>query len=68
MKQLKIATTASAIVTLDGLDINDVIKKAADLAHEVLEELSIYRQEHGLDPMTFSCEGSCCAFLDLIDD
>lgn len=68
MKQLKIATTASAIVTLDGLDINDVIKKAADLAHEVLEELSIYRQKHDLDPMTFSCEGSCCEFLDLIDD
>lgn len=68
MKQLKIETKASAMVTLDGLDINDVIKQAADLAHEVLEELSIYRQEHDLDPMTFSCEGSCCAFLDLIDD
>ena len=35
---------------------------------EVLKELSIYRQEHDLDPMTFSCEGSCCEFLDLIDD
>lgn len=69
MKQLKITTTASSIMmTLDGLDINDVIRQAADLAHEVLEELSIYRQKHDLDPMTFSCEGSCCAFLDLIDD
>lgn len=68
MKQLKVTTTASAIVTLDGLDINDVIKKAADLAHEVLEELSIYRQRNDLDPLTFSCEGSCCEFLDLIDD
>lgn len=68
MKQLKVTTTASAIVTLDGLDINDVIRKAADLAHEVLEELSIYRQEHDLDPLTFGCEGSCCEFLDLIDD
>ncbi len=68
MKQLKIATTASAIVTLDGLDIDDVIKQAADLAHEVLEELSIYRQENELDSDTFACEGSCCAFLDLIDD
>jgi len=45
-----------------------VIKKAADLAHEVLEELSIYRQRNDLDPLTFSCEGSCCEFLDLIDD
>ena len=68
MKQIKVTTTASATVMLDGLDINDVIKQAADLAHEVLEELSIYRQEHDLDPRTFSCEGSCCAFLDLIDD
>ena len=67
MKQLKVTTTASAIVTLDGLDINDVIKQAADLAHEVLEELSIYRQRNDLDDI-FTCEGSCCAFLDLIDD
>ena len=68
MKKLKVTTTASSIVTLDGLDINDVIKQAADLAHEVLEELSIYRQRHDLDFDTFSCEASCCAFLDLIDD
>ena len=68
MKQLKAITTASAIVTLDGLDIDDVLRKAADLAHEVLEELSIYRQEHDLDPCTFSCETSCCEFLNLIDD
>ena len=68
MKQLKVTTTATAVVTLDGLDINDVIKKAADLAHEVLEELSIYRQENNLDPLTFICEGSCCEFLDLIED
>lgn len=68
MKQLKITTTSSTIVTLDGLDINNVIHQAADLAHEVLEELSIYRQRNNLDPMTFNCESSCCAFLDLIDD
>lgn len=68
MKQLKITTTASAIVTLDGLDVDDVIRKAADLAHEVLEELSVYRQRNDLPFDTFSCEGSCCEFLDLIDD
>lgn len=68
MKQLKITTTASAVATLDGLDINDVIKKAADLAHAVLEELFIYRQRNDLDSDTFTCEGSCCEFLDLIDD
>ena len=68
MKKLKITTEATAIVTLDGLDINDVVKQAVDLAHEVLEELSIYRQRNGLDSGTFSCEASCCKFLDLIDD
>ena len=68
MKQLKITTTALTTVTLDGLYINDVIKQAADLAHEVLEELSIYRQDNDLDSDTFACEGSCRAFLDLIDD
>ena len=68
MKQLKIITTASSIVTLDGLDVDEVIRKAADLAHEVLEELSIYRQRNELDSDTFSCEASCCEFLDLIDD
>lgn len=68
MKQLKVTTTASAIVTLDGLDIDDVIQQAANLAHHVLEELSIYRQENDLDSETFSCEADACAFLDLIDD
>ena len=67
MKQLKVTTTASSIVTLDGLDVDDVIRKAADLAHEVLEELSIYRQRNNLDDI-FSCEASACEFLDLIDD
>lgn len=68
MKQLKVETKASAIVTLDGLDIDMVIRKAASLAHFVLEELSIYRQEHDLDSETFSCEAEACEFLDMIDD
>lgn len=67
MKQIKITTTASSTVTLDGLDISDVIQRAADLAHLVLEELSIYRQRNEIDD-TFECEGESCAFLDLIDD
>ena len=68
MKRLKITTTASAIVTLDGLDIDEVIERAADLAHFVLEELSVYRQQNNLDNDIFACEGEACAFLDLIDD
>ena len=45
MKQLKITTTASAIVTLDGLDVDDVIRKAADLAHEAPEKLYIHKSQ-----------------------
>lgn len=68
MKKLKVTAKATAIVSLDGLDIDDVIERAANLAHEVLEELSIYRQENNLDASTFECEISCSEFLDLIDD
>lgn len=68
MKKLKIRTTSESIVTLDGLDVNEVIQQAADLAHLVLEELSVYRQQNGLESDIFSCEAAACAFLDLIDD
>jgi len=67
MKRLRIETTATANITLDGLDINEVIQEAADLAHAVLEELGIWRQR--TDSATyFDCEGMACAFLDKIDD
>jgi len=67
MKRLQVITTAASSVTLDGLDIDDVLHKAADLAHEVLEELSIHRQENDIEE-TFHCEDSATLFLDLIDD
>ena len=67
MKRLKVTTQATATVTLDGLDIDDVIERAANLAHLVLEELSIYRQRNTIDDI-FECECEACAFLDLIDD
>jgi len=66
MKQLKVTTTTE--VTLDGLDIGSVLKRAANLAHSVLEELSVYRQRNGLESDIFSCEADACAFLDLIGD
>lgn len=44
------------------------IEEKAKKYDEALEELSIYRQRNDLDYGTFACEGSCCAFLDLIDD
>ena len=67
MKKLKVTTQATAIVTLDGLDIDNVIERAANLAHLVLEELSVYRQRNTIDDF-FECEAEACAFLDLIDD
>lgn len=68
MKPVEIKTETKTSVTINGIDAEEVLEKAAKLAHSVLEELSIYRQEHDLDPLTFSCEGECCEFLDLIDD
>lgn len=66
MKQLQVTT--STIVKLGDTDVVEVIDRAASLAHEVLEELSIYRQENDLDSDIFACEGTCCEFLDLIGD
>ena len=68
MYNLKVKTTTETEVTYNGKPVYEVLKMAADLAHEVLVELSIYRQEHDLDPLIFECEGSCCAFLDEIGD
>lgn len=68
MYDIKIKTVTETDVTYNGKPVYEILKMAADLAHEVLEELSIYRQEHDLDPFTFCCEGSCCAFLDEIGD
>lgn len=65
---IKINTTTSTTVTLNGIDISDVVHQAAELAHHLLEELSIYRQRNNLDPFTFSVEGEACEFLDLIGD
>lgn len=66
MKRLEVKATATATVTLDGLDVNDVLA-AADLAHHVLEELGPFREEHGMDEI-FPCEAEACEFLDMIDD
>jgi len=68
MSPVKIKTETTTKVTINGVDVEDVIQEAANLAHFVLEELSIYRQRKKLDPLTFDCEGEACAFLDLIGD
>lgn len=66
MNSIKTETTVK--ITYNGKPIYDVLKQACDLAHFVLEELSVYRQRNNLDPLTFECEGECCAFLDMMGD
>lgn len=68
MKPIKISTSTTVEVTIGGNSVSDIIRSAADLAHAVLEELSLYRQKHDLDIDTFDCEGEACAFLDMIGD
>lgn len=68
MEQVKIQTTTKTEVTLNGHRIEDVLIAAKLLAHELLMELSTYRQRNNLDEFTFDCEGSACEFLDMIGD
>ena len=66
--KIKTDTTVTTTVTVNGVDIDEVLIAAANLAHSVLEELSAYRQDNDLEPLAFSCEGEACEFLDLIGD
>jgi hypothetical protein len=68
MKGLKVKNIITTEMTLNDHNIEDVIYAAKELAHEVLEELSVYRQRNELDISTFDCEGSACKFLDMIGD
>lgn len=68
MESVKITNNINTIVTLNGHNIEDVLYKAKELAHEILEELSIYRQQNNLNEFIFDCEGSACEFLDMIGD
>ena len=67
MYGLEISTKTVTDVTVHGVGIDKVLKAAADLAHSVLEELSVYRQQNDTD-VEFSCEADACAFLDMIGD
>lgn len=65
MKPIAYKTTATA--TINGKDVADIIRMAADFAHSVLEELSVYRQRNEIVE-DFKCEGEACEFLDMIGD
>lgn len=66
MNRLSIKTKTE--IKVGDVPLDDVLQKAIDLAHFVLEELSIYRQHNNLESDVFSCEGEACAFLDMIGD
>lgn len=68
MSTVKIETEVKAVATVNGQSADHVIEEAAALAHSVLEELSIWRQQHGMEDDFFSCEAQACQFLDLIGD
>lgn len=68
MSPIEIKTETVTKVTVNNIGIDEIIAEARNLAHTVLEELSIYRQRNDLDSETFSCEADACAFLDLIGD
>ena len=67
MKCIITEQSVKTITTINGILINKVIDKSADLAHEVLIELSTYRQTHDIDE-PFECERLCCEYLDMIGD
>lgn len=67
MENLKVDTKTETTVTVNGYTVEDVMLAAQQLAHSVLEELSIYRQRNEISE-DFFCEGDACAFLDMIGD
>ncbi len=66
MNSLSIKTKTE--IKVGDVPLDDVLQKAKDLAHFVLEELSVYRQQNNLESDFFSCEGEACEFLDMIGD
>ena len=65
---VKVDYPSSPKVTYNGIDAEEIIHDAIDLAHFVLEELSIYRQHNNIDTDIFDCEAECCKFLDKAGD
>lgn len=59
-------------ITYRDIPVMEIIKDACDLAHEALEDMSVYRQEHDIDgPDNWELgyiEGRFCQFLDKLGD
>ena len=68
--EIKTKIEHSTTVSLNGHDIDDVLKLAVDMAHTALEEISHLRQEGRTIGETedLCCEGMACRFLDMVGD
>lgn len=70
MNPLKINTKTEVIteVKVGDVPIYDVLTEAKSLAHQVLFEISVFKQKNGYEDVDFQFEADCCNFLDLIGD
>lgn len=70
MNPLNINTKIEAVTELKvgSIPINDILTEAKALAHQVLEEISIFKQTHNFEDVDFQFEADCCNFLEMIGD
>lgn len=70
MNALNINTKTEIIteVKVGDIPIYDVLSEAKSLAHNVLYEISVFKQKHNIEDYDFKFEADCCKFLDLIGD
>ena len=70
MNALKINTKTEVIteVKVGDVPIYDVLSEAKALAHNVLFEISVFKQKNNIEDYDFKFEADCCKFLDLIGD
>ena len=70
MKPLNINTKTEVIteVKVGDVPIYDVLAEAKALAHNVLFEISVFKQKNNIEDYDFKFEADCCKFLDLIGD
>jgi hypothetical protein len=59
--------TTRTEVKYNGHPAEEIICDAIDLAHRLLEELSVHRQRNDITE-PFACEGDACEFLDKAGD
>ena len=64
MNPLNINTKIEAVTELKvgSIPISDILTEAKALAHQVLEEISIFKQMHNFEDVDFQFEADCCNF------